>query len=40
MSDDCSLLDAYFHSQSDAPDEAFDLIFVLDADDWSALDQA
>jgi hypothetical protein len=32
-----SALDAYFHSGVDAPDEAFDLIFCLDAGDWVAL---
>jgi hypothetical protein len=40
MSEDFAQLDAYFHSNSDAPDEAFDLIFTLDADDWAALARA
>jgi hypothetical protein len=40
MSEDFARLDAYFHSKSDAPDEAFDLIFTLDAHDWAALARA
>ncbi|MGY8681093.1 hypothetical protein Q2941_25295 [Bradyrhizobium sp. UFLA05-153] len=40
MSEDFSRLDEFFHAKVDAPDEAFDLIFMLDADDWVALDLA
>jgi hypothetical protein len=40
MPDDFTLLDAEFHSPMQSPDEALDLIFMLDPSEWTALEQA
>ena len=37
MSEDFAQIDAHFHAGSESPDEALDLIFMLDGDDWSTL---
>ena len=37
MSETFAQIDAHFHAGSESPDEALDLIFMLDRDDWSTL---